>query len=201
MLSIQNISIRSTDNQLTVSVKVNSVANLSEHLRLLSFNLRGFKWVSLAPSEPVLEFPIDPSASRYYFERTFGVLSVLYTNMFLDAKIWSQIEPKIRAINFNELASANAEHNLYTAPIVTETQQQGETAKENSVNIDFDDQANLKTQIKITGATAGKVEVNFGPGKNSIFFKGVQGNNVTITEDINPVDWRSLRFGSNTQDD
>jgi len=200
MLSIQNISIRSTDNQLTVSVKVNSVANLSEHLRLLASNLRGFKWVSLAPNEPVLEFPIDPSASRYYFERTFGVLSFLYTNMYLDAKIWSEIQPKIRAINFNELASADAEHNLYTAPIVTETQQQEETTKENSVKIDFDDQANLKTQIEITGTT-GKVEVNFGPGKNSIFFKGVQGNNVTITEDINPIDWGSLSFGSNTQDD
>ncbi|KTD53701.1 hypothetical protein Lsan_4111 [Legionella santicrucis] len=198
MLSIQNIRIYAKDGQLTVSVKVNSLTNLSENLRLLSVTLRDDNWKSLAPKEPILEFPIDPAASRFYFERTFGILSLLHTNMFLDSKIWKEIEPKIRTTNYKEIANLNTEVNFYTAPVMLETDKQDETSKQQKsqdcLEVNLDDQMCLKTNVKITGATAGTIKINISPGSNSFFFKGLQGEGIKITESIGEIDFRNLNF-------
>ena len=143
---------------------------------MLRINFTDKELICLLPGQPVLEFPIDPNASRYYFDRVWGVLSVLHTNDFLANDIWSAIEPTLRTTNYVELVTLNKELCLYTAPNIKKVERHAESANAegDKLEVALTDPAGIHVGVKVTGIRGGIISVSIQAG-NLIFSSSTDG--------------------------
>ena len=100
-------------------------------------------------------------------------------------------------INFKELSGSNTELDLYTVSVVELTSEHDKNtevikAPSNTLEIKIQDQSALQSHVKISGVTAGTIKVSFSGGNNSLFFQGLQGNNIYITDTSHSIDWSNL---------